>query len=139
MFMAIYKNQSIIIKIELLITFIFLLNRYLETETRMADQSQLPQVIRTYYDTGELKEEYFEINGQKEGHYKRYYKNGILEKNCNYVNGKMNGEYKTYYPNGNLVSIWNYVNGRANGEYKRYNENGNIRYIVNYVDWFLQN
>ena len=57
----------------------------------------LPQVIRTYFKTGELQEEFFEINYKKEGEYKRYYKNGNIWKIFNYVNGKLNGEYKGYY------------------------------------------
>ena len=35
-------------------------------------------VVRTYYNDGELKEEWFEINGKKEGDYKRYSNGQIL-------------------------------------------------------------
>jgi hypothetical protein len=37
------------------------------------EQFLLPQVIRNYYDTGELREQYFQINGNIEGKYKLYY------------------------------------------------------------------
>ena len=41
---------------------------------------------RTYYETGELKSEWFEINGKKNGEYKQYYENGQLKKIYNYIN-----------------------------------------------------
>ena len=42
-------------------------------------------VIRTYYSHGPLKEEYLQINNQKEGLYKKYYENGKLDSICNYI------------------------------------------------------
>jgi antitoxin component YwqK of YwqJK toxin-antitoxin module len=38
----------------------------------------MAKVVRRYYDKEQtkLKEEYFEVNGKKEGEYKAYYKNG---------------------------------------------------------------
>jgi antitoxin component YwqK of YwqJK toxin-antitoxin module len=98
------------------------------------EKSLLPQVIRTYYETEELREEYFQLNGNKEGEYKSYHKNCNLWIICNYVDDKRNGERKSYYDNGNLYEIYNYVNDKYNGEYKRYYENGNIFLICNYVD-----
>ena len=56
---------------------------------------------RTYYDSGELEKEYFEINGKKEGQYKLYRNNGELHICSNYIDGKLNGEYKLYTDNGN--------------------------------------
>ena len=70
-----------------------------------------------------LKEEFFEINGKKEGILKLYYKNGNIMSIRNYVNNKLNGEYERYYENGNIYEICNYVNGKLNGEYKLFYEN----------------
>jgi len=44
-------------------------------------------VISTYYTNGELKEEYFELNGKKEGNHKIYNDNGQLEEEVNYIDG----------------------------------------------------
>ncbi len=36
----------------------------------------MAEVIRLYYESGELEKEYFVINGKKEGIYKEFYNNG---------------------------------------------------------------
>ncbi len=60
-------------------------------------------VIKTYHiingveDKTKLNEEYFQLNGKKEGIYKKYYKNGHLECEVNFVDGVKNGIYRTYY------------------------------------------
>jgi antitoxin component YwqK of YwqJK toxin-antitoxin module len=93
-------------------------------------------VIRTYYDNEKTKlhEEYFEVNGKKEGIYKQYWKNGNLKEICNYINGEMNGIYKLYYETGPLFRICNYINYKKNGIYKTYCYNGQLISEVNYVD-----
>jgi len=48
-------------------------------------------IIKTYYDRGQLKEEYFENDGKKEGKYKLYHKSGQLWEICNYDDGKKMG------------------------------------------------
>ena len=92
------------------------------------ESNLIPQVIRTYYsgDDRNLSEEYFQLNGKKEGEYKSYYDNGQLEMICNYVNNKTEGEYKEYYRSGQLFIICNYLNDKWDGEYKSYYENGNL-------------
>jgi len=111
----------------------------------------MAEVKRTYYSTGELDSEYFEINGKINGLYKSYLKNGQLfviktyvdnilhgeyiHYHCakeqiyfihQYVNGKLNGEYKSFYENGQPQSIANYVDDKLNGECKSYRENGEL-------------
>ena len=46
------------------------------------------EVVQTYYDNGQLKEEYCLVNNKKEGLYKSYYRNEQLMSVCNYVDGK---------------------------------------------------
>ena len=60
---------------------------------------------RTYFDSGELDSEVIEINGKKEGEYKKYYSNGNLCIVCNYINDTQNGQYKEYHSNGQLYKI----------------------------------
>jgi antitoxin component YwqK of YwqJK toxin-antitoxin module len=77
----------------------------------------MAKVVRTYYDNEQtkLKEEYYEINGKKEGIYKEYYNNGQLNVVCNYIDDKLNGEYKIYLCDGQLYEICNYIDNKANG------------------------
>ena len=84
-------------------------------------------VVKTYYDKEEikLKEEYFLVNGKKEGIKKLYYIgegniNGKLSSIVNYINNYMDGEFKAYYSNGMIEMIANYNNGIMIGEYKTY-------------------
>ena len=79
-------------------------------------------VVRTYYDKEQtkLKEEYFQVNGEKEGIKKFYYDNGKLSSIVNYINNYMDGEFKAYYSNGMIEMIANYNNGIMIGEYKTY-------------------
>ena len=58
------------------------------------------EIVRKYYETGELEMEYFIFNDKKEGEFKRYYENGQLDYVCNYINDKKEGEFKRYYDNG---------------------------------------
>jgi antitoxin component YwqK of YwqJK toxin-antitoxin module len=47
-------------------------------------------VIKTYHDEEKtkVKEEYFTMNGKKEGIYKSYHHNGQLYSEVNYIDGK---------------------------------------------------
>ncbi len=90
--------------------------------------------IRTYYvpEQTKLDEEYFMLNGKKEGEYKRYYKNGQLQLIGTYINGNEEGEEKWFYKNGQLWIICNYINHILEGEYKEYHESGELEKIYIY-------
>ena len=47
----------------------------------------MAEVVRTYYDTGELNPEVYNVNGK----YKYYYENGQLKDIYSYTDDKMNG------------------------------------------------
>lgn len=94
-------------------------------------------MIRTYhlgfnqyglFISSSIKEEYFQLNGLKEGICKHYYTNGTIYIYCNYSNGILHGEYKQYYPNEQLLYICNYMNGKLHGDYKEYFSNGNLKF-----------
>ena len=65
----------------------------------------MAKVVRRYYDKEKTKlyEEYYEVNGKKEGEYKQYWDNERLYNICNYIDGKINGEYKLYNENGQFI------------------------------------
>jgi antitoxin component YwqK of YwqJK toxin-antitoxin module len=107
----------------------------------------MAKVVRTYYDENntKLKEEYYEVDGKKEGVYKSYHENGSelsddsynskhknmsstysfgqLWQICNYIDNKINGVFKSYYSNGQLKEMNNYIDGNII-EYKLYYNNG---------------
>lgn len=56
-------------------------------------------VINLFFETGELKEEQFYIDGKKEGVWKTYYKNGKIKSKGKYRNGEKVGVWKTFYKN----------------------------------------
>ena len=74
-------------------------------------------VIREYYNDEKtlLKEEYFQVNGKKEGEFKCYYPSGELYHIINYVNDKKEGESKSFHENGQLASIFYYINNKKEG------------------------
>jgi antitoxin component YwqK of YwqJK toxin-antitoxin module len=68
----------------------------------------MTEVKYTYYPNGQLASEWIEINGKKDGYYKRYYSNGQIWCICSYIDDKLSGEYKSYDEYGDLInqSIW---------------------------------
>jgi antitoxin component YwqK of YwqJK toxin-antitoxin module len=58
------------------------------------------EVIRTYYESGQLKSEVFVVNNMRNGEYKQYWNNGQLYCILFYIDNMINGEYKQYLKNG---------------------------------------
>lgn len=85
-------------------------------------------VVRKFYDNDNLiiKEEYFVLNGKKEGVFTSYWKNGQIEAICNYNNDKLEGTYISYYNNGQLYLMTKYVNDKQVGDCIEYHQNGDI-------------
>ena len=89
-------------------------------------------IVRTYYETGKLKEEYFQINGKKEGLYTMYFSNGYKIRTYEYVDGKKNGlhiEYHNHYSD-NILNKCFYQDNIKVGESIFYNKNGTIDNII---------
>ena len=91
------------------------------------------KVIRNYYDKKQqiIKEEYFVMNGKKEGIYKSYHDNGKLCKEVNYIDGKKNGLCINYYKNGDIECETNYINNNKEGIYRKFSNNPKEK---NYID-----
>jgi len=99
------------------------------------------ELVKTYCEyTNVLEEEYYVVNGKKEGVYKKYTPDGNIRKTCYYVNNQINGEYIKYYRNinGTVYNITNYVDGIKHGKTIYYHENGNIETEASYVNGILQ-
>ena len=75
--------------------------------------------IKTYYNnTNNLKEEYYILDGKKNGLYKLYYDidEPTIQVLCTYVNDLIQGEYTRFHDDGVIFYITNYKNGKKNGE-----------------------
>jgi antitoxin component YwqK of YwqJK toxin-antitoxin module len=68
-------------------------------------------VKKTYYESGELESERFELNGKKEGKEKWYHRNGQIQMICTYVDGILHGEYILYDAESGHGELFNYMNG----------------------------
>ena len=92
-------------------------------------------IIRTYYDNGNIEEEYFQINGKKHGTYILYNHTGMddIIRKIEYVDGKKHGKYLEYQRNcKDIEYICYYNNGIKEGEAIFYHDNTNIDNICSY-------
>jgi antitoxin component YwqK of YwqJK toxin-antitoxin module len=85
---------------------------------------------------GELRSEYFHVNGVINGKYTEYtVKNGetyILEE-TNYINGEKHGEYIKYHDNHTIKFKGDYINNKKN-RIEYYNKNGKLITIYDFVN-----
>jgi antitoxin component YwqK of YwqJK toxin-antitoxin module len=71
-------------------------------------------LYKSYHEKGYIKEEFYHVNGNIEGLYKKYYNScNELEEEIEYVNGKKHGFCKKY--NGGLDSHENYIMDKKHG------------------------
>lgn len=114
---------------------------------------------KTYYETGELKEEiYKDKDGKNHGTYLRYhleggvaeeasfehgkpngvrklfYVTGQMESESQFVNGQLNGYHRVYYPSGKLMIDAVNKNNALNGTFKKFNEDGSLQEVVTFAD-----
>lgn len=59
-------------------------------------------IIKTYYKSGQLYEEFFQNSGKIEGVYKAYHENRNLKIICNYING-IDANTIVYNLDGNIL------------------------------------
>ena len=57
---------------------------------------------REYYETGEVEEESYYVNGELEGKYTEYYKNGKIEEEGTYKDDELEGKYFHYNKEGSI-------------------------------------
>lgn len=56
-------------------------------------------IYKEYFENGNLRLEFYHINGMINGKYIEYFTNETIRIECYYVDGIINGEYKEYYNN----------------------------------------
>ena len=121
--------------------------------------SSCKKSVKTYFDTGELKEvieitddslrngkyiryhisgkvaeEVLYEKGMVKGVKKLFFENGKVEQESNYEGGQMNGFHKVYYESGKIKVDASVVNGQFSGPFKKYYENGQLEEVVTFVD-----
>jgi antitoxin component YwqK of YwqJK toxin-antitoxin module len=96
------------------------------------------EIKRNNYPNGKIEEEYFEVNGKKNGMYKSFYENGIVSSVGEFKFGQMHSDWKYYYSTGQLMSIQKYNKGRLikidawNEKNEHVIKNGNGEIIIYY-------
>lgn len=81
-----------------------------------------------YYENGQLKEKFTNINGKLNGIKSLFYEDGKLCSESSYRHGLQNGPYKHYYATGQLRYEANFKDDKYNGPYKSYHSNGQLNY-----------
>ncbi|MEN8248068.1 MAG: hypothetical protein ABFS32_03995 [Bacteroidota bacterium] len=94
--------------------------------------------FKSYFVTGQLRQEGTVKNGKLEGAYKQYYSNGNLNYESTMVEGKLTGPYKEYYPTGQIGALCTYKAGELDGYYKSFYKNGNPKQEGWYVNGDLE-
>lgn len=90
---------------------------------------------KTYYENGELKEEYHvNKNGKWHGSYKLYYPNKQLKVELSYTNGiQDDGEIISYHDNGKISRKATLLNGNFHSVYQEWYSNGNFKKLGTYL------
>lgn len=105
-------------------------NQYRYIHGYKGEISGIFEIVKTFYDTGELKSEK-SYNGELEGLTKEYYKDGTVKAEKNYKDDSLHGSYKEYFENGKIKIKAKYFNsGSSLGElddlYEEYDKNGKL-------------
>jgi len=90
---------------------------------------------KTYYENGELKEEYHvNKNGKWHGSYKLYHPNKQLKVELSYTNGiQDDGEIISYHDNGKISRKATLLNGNFHSVYQEWYSNGNFKKLGTYL------
>ena len=101
-------------------------------------------VVRRLYYEGrpglkQVKEEWFEVGGIREGPYRKYYPSGTLCQTGSYLHGKQHGEVRAYYQgdgtaDGPIYMICTLVNGLREGEHTIFYMSGQVQKRSHYKD-----
>ncbi len=96
-------------------------------------------LVKTYYDydndSSKLFEEFYQINGKREGKCTKYYYNYEIDKEvCNFKDDKKEGEYISYFKNGKIAMVCNFSNDNLEGKCIYYFQNGTISMFCNYFN-----
>ncbi|MEI6093247.1 MAG: hypothetical protein WCQ47_06145 [bacterium] len=84
-------------------------------------------VIKDYYENGQIKNEYtVDIDGKPDGTARSYYEDGSPSSIKKFYKGSLHGASTWYYKTGQIQTIQNYVFGVQHGIEKNFSENSPI-------------
>jgi len=84
------------------------------------------ELLKRAHVKNDFGDEYYVIDGQRDGEYKSWWPNGQLHTCCFYKNGRLDGEYKRWYDNGQLDIHCYYKNHQLNGAYESWLTDGQL-------------
>ena len=82
---------------------------------------------KNYHENGKLDTKMFFKNGKQEGIAESYYETGVLKYRTPFRNGKRHGLLKSYYPDGKLEIEQKLTNDFLKGMFKEYYHNGKLK------------
>ena len=81
---------------------------------------------KEYYEDGNVKCEYYTLNGVKDGIENIYYPTKEINKTKTWSRGVLEGPFMVYFRNGKPYIEGSYSKGEYNGVYSVYDLNGSI-------------
>lgn len=81
-------------------------------KTKVIKYQFLSEVIH-FYENGKIQEiGFFDVDGNKTGHWLYYYENGNLMTEASFKNNKKSGKWKTYNQKGKVIVYMKYKRGK---------------------------
>ena len=107
---------------------------FIAKEEEVSDDNKV-EILKTYHDNGQIKEEIEAVNGKGHGIYKLYYDNCQLKVAIRYENGhQLDGVVDSFDENGFLIRTVEVKNGNKNGLFKEFYPSGLIKKEGEYKD-----
>lgn len=107
-------------------------DRIYEQYTIRLPDSLRQGAFRSFYESGEMKEESFYQNGVLHGTRTLFYETGTPMIRETHEEGRFHGLYQSFYENGKVDLEGNYVDGSMEGEWRRYYDSGELMEIVSF-------
>lgn len=101
------------------------------------NDSMKENVVRSYYDNGNVKSELRYKDGKLNGECMWYYQNGKPQMKINYINDTLNGETVSWYENGNMQSRYNVRDDQYEGLFETFNVYGVLIKAEHYKEGVL--
>jgi antitoxin component YwqK of YwqJK toxin-antitoxin module len=101
----------------------------------MNEINEKSEIIKTYHENGQVREEIEKLNNKLHGQYKLYHENGQLRLVTRNENGKqVDGVVDSYNDTGTLIRTVNVKNGNLDGPFKEFYPSGLIKKEGQYKD-----
>ncbi|MBN2883798.1 MAG: hypothetical protein JXN10_09735, partial [Clostridia bacterium] len=85
--------------------------------------SSVIEHTKLFYESGVLRQETYEQDGEKFGTYTSFNKEGVLVLSIGYKDGRYDGEYKSFFDDGTLRDLTTYKDGEKDGPATGYYSN----------------